>query len=415
MIDTIRRKIFAHSVVKNSAVLMAGSVVGNGLAYVYHLVMARILGPVQYGELGALISIYYIVNVPSGVIQNGLTKYFSILKARGDTGQAKQLYLTSITLLSVVSLMGFVVSLLIVRPLSRYLHIENHYTVLALYVSFATYFISVPMASVFGGFQKFVPMTVVANIGAVLRILYGAFAAYYGVFASICANIATNISTFLISLYPLRFLLKESTSPISVSRRKAVAYAAPMGVATLCATALYSFDVVMVKHYFSSFDAGLYSSLAVLGKIIFFASFALSSVMFPTIAERIEKGQTYKKMLFLGALFVAGVSSLITLLYFLFPAFTVQLLFGKSYEGAIEYLGLFGVFLSLVTVASYLTQSMLAAGETSVSYLLIAAAVSQILCISFFHDSIMSVIRVNIAVSAVLVVLLGLFSFRKAR
>ena len=87
------KKILAHPFIKGSAIMFGGTMVTNVLAYLYHLVVGRILGPVGYGELAALLSIFYILNSPSIVIQNILVKFFSQLKAKQDLGQAKRLFL----------------------------------------------------------------------------------------------------------------------------------------------------------------------------------------------------------------------------------------------------------------------------------------------------------------------------------
>jgi len=91
----------AHPFVKGSAIMFGGTMIANVLAYLYHLVVGRILGPVGYGELAALISIFYILNSPSIVVQNILVKFFSQLKAKRDYGQAKRLFLRITRLLAI--------------------------------------------------------------------------------------------------------------------------------------------------------------------------------------------------------------------------------------------------------------------------------------------------------------------------
>jgi len=109
IVRKIIHKISSHSFLKNTVIVMGGSVIGNALAYFYHLAVGRILGPSQYGELGALLSIFYILNVPSGVVQTGLTKYFSILNARQAHGEAKTLLIRSFMVLSACGLLGFII------------------------------------------------------------------------------------------------------------------------------------------------------------------------------------------------------------------------------------------------------------------------------------------------------------------
>jgi len=222
------------------------------------------------------------------------------------------------------------------------------------------------------------------------------------------ANIVSNLAATGMSLVPLRNLLKEKSVPLTVSKKRVIAYGLPMMIALLAGTSLYSMDVVLVKHFFDSQSAGIYTSLSVLGKIIFFASFAITAVLFPTIAERKEKGGRYGHMLWTGVACVAGISIIVTAGYFLFPTQVVHLLFGPAYDEGASYIGWFGLFLSFVSLSTLFIQSYLAAGRTVVAYVASFAALSQIILIWIFHASIMQIITVNIAVTGILTIILAL-------
>src|SRR3990167_3803471 len=91
-IKTFVFSITSHHLFKNSALVFAGSTAANLSGWLYHLFVGRILGPEKYAELSALFALFYILNVLTGVIQVTLVKFFSILKARGDYGQANALF-----------------------------------------------------------------------------------------------------------------------------------------------------------------------------------------------------------------------------------------------------------------------------------------------------------------------------------
>jgi O-antigen/teichoic acid export membrane protein len=409
-------QITKHAVVRNSMIVLIGSVSGNLLAYIYHLLVGRVLGPAKYGELGALLSMFYILNVPSGVIQTGLTKYFAVLKARNSPGQAKTLYLQSIKTLTVFGLIGFGVIFLLNRYLAIFLNINDPLVLILLYLVFYIFLITVPNASLFSGFQRFTEMTVIMNVSSVFRIVFGIIAAYFGVLWTVAANAMTNLSALLMGFWPIRDIISTKSVSLTVSKKRIIKYAIPMTVAMMGVTSFYSMDVVLVKHFFSSHDAGIYTALSVLGKIIFFASFAITSVMFPTIAERKEKGQDYSKLFWNGAMIVAVISVIVTTGYFMFPELTVRLLFGKSYDDATQYIGKFGLFLSLVTLATYFVQCFLAAGKTFIAIFVSVAAFAQIIMIYQFHNSLTDVINVNISVTLILCIVLALcqkFNFNK--
>ncbi|HPH78494.1 MAG TPA: hypothetical protein PLH65_00220, partial [bacterium] len=53
----------------SSLILFVGSMIGNAGAYFFHLYLGRILPPVEYGLLGALLSIYLLISTPLSAIQ----------------------------------------------------------------------------------------------------------------------------------------------------------------------------------------------------------------------------------------------------------------------------------------------------------------------------------------------------------
>jgi O-antigen/teichoic acid export membrane protein len=407
-INQLFKKNTQSQFIRNTAIVMGGSLIGNVLSYAYHVVIGRILGPVQYGELGALLSLFYILNVPSGVIQTGLIKYFSVLKARNHNPQAKELFIKSLKILGFAGIVSFVLLTPFFPSIAGFLQIKNIWNLVILYGVFIAYILMVPAMAYLSGYQLFATSVVIINIAAFLRIAIGAIGAFFGVTWTLFANVLSNLAMTGMSFVPLKNLLKEKSVPLSISNKRVVSYGLPMLVALLAGTSLYSMDVVLVKHFFDAYSAGIYTSLSVLGKIIFFASFAITSVLFPTIAERKEKGRGYRHVLWMGAGCVAAISAVVTTVYFLFPTFVVHMLFGSAYDEASMYIGWFGLFLSFVSLSTLFIQSYLAAGRTIVAYVATCAAITQILLIWLFHGSLMQIITVNVAVTGALTIILAL-------
>ena len=69
------------SLIRDSFILFTASSIVNVGAFIFHLIMGRFLGPANYGILGTLLTIVYIVNVPINVIQTTIKKFVSQFKA----------------------------------------------------------------------------------------------------------------------------------------------------------------------------------------------------------------------------------------------------------------------------------------------------------------------------------------------
>lgn len=399
------KELSAHPLAKGSLIILTGSMVANVGAYAYHVLVGRLLGPVIYGEFSALLSLFYLINIGSGVIQTILTKYFSQLRARKLFSQVPSLFGIAFRYISVISMVGFVLVILLSKQLGIFLHISSDYF-MWLYFIFISYIFSVINISIMQAFQLFLASSVVTNIGTLMRLVFGVLGASFGLIGVLIGNIISNLLSYVIFFMPIWGVIRVKSTPLSITKVDAVSYSLPTLLATFGTIALYSQDVLLVKHFFSAYEAGIYASLAVLGKIIFYASAALGFVMFPMIVEKKELKLSHHRMV-LGALSgVALLSGMLTLGYFLAPAFIVRLMYGTAFDGAIPYMGLFGLFITFFTLVNLLVTTFLAIEKTRVWMISLGAAFVQAIGIWFFHTSLYQVIYINIAVSAIACIVL---------
>ena len=403
------RELSSHPLIRNSAIMFAGTMGANVLGYGYHLVIGRILGPVGYGELAALISIFYIINAPSTVLQSILVKFFSQLKAKSDYGQAHQLFIVILKFLLIIGVVGLVFLIPFIRGLSAYLNIHEPLYLIWLYLTFATFLFSILIASILQSFQKFTMLVVLQNISGVTRLILGTAGAFFGVGLTLVLGVVSNVVNFAIGFIPIKTLLGHKTTKVTISAGSAFLYSVPTFIAIICMTAIYSQDVVLVKHFFNAETAGIYSSLSVLGKIIFFASSSIGLVAFPILAERKELGKAYDQIVMVSLGAVAMMSFGLTIGYYLFPSLVVNLLFGKAFLSASAYLGPFGLFISFYTLANLFVSMYLALGKTNVWIFAVIAAGLQMAVMNIAHTDLSLVIRNNTFIAGGLFILLLLY------
>ena len=401
------KKLASHTLARDSAIMFAGSMTANVASYVYHLVMGRLLGPSGYGELSSLLSIFYIFTVPLNVGQLVLVKFISGFKANGELGQTKALFLR-VTKAAAIMCAGVLPIIVIASPLvTTYLHISSQVLFLIVYLIFVFSLLTVIISSVLQGYQKFLWVSVLGAGTVVIKLLLSLPAVHFQVIGVLIATLVSGAIMYGLSFLPLRFLFTVKTLPMKLTKREAFQFAIPTFLITLGMTSIYSTDMILVRHYFTAVDAGIYASLAILGKIIFYASSILAIVFYPVLSERTAKGWKTDKIVGIGLLSVTGISLGITLLYFLFPHFIINMLFGSSYVGGSSLLGVFGIFLVLYSIANMFTTTFLATGKTKIWIIPIVCSILQIFGISLFHQHIVQVIYIDIAISALLVAGLG--------
>lgn len=376
----------------------------NVLAYAYHLLMGRLLGPAGYGELSSLFSLLYIFTVPLLVAQTVLVKFVSGFKAHGEIGQAKSLFLQTTKIFAMISVVLFPVTLLSGSYVTAFLHLSNTTLFLFLYFLLVISLLTIAAGSMLTGYQKFVWVSVMGALALLVKLVISIPLVSWGVSGVMLAAVASGVFVYVLYIIPLRFLLTVRAKPTQLKRRDTLGFAVPTLLTTLGITSLFSTDIILVRHFFDAQSSGLYAALAILGKIIFYASGAVPAVLFPIASERVAMGVKTRKLILSAIGAVAVVSGAITALYFLFPNIIVSLLFGNAYTGAAAMLGLFGIFLGLFSIANIIATACLALGRTRIWVIPVFCALIQIIGISLFHATIHGVILINIVVCSVLVV-----------
>lgn len=405
-------KFTSNSVAKSGAIVFAGTIVMNICAYIYHLLMGRLLGPVGYGELSSLFSLLYIVNVPLIVGQTVLVKFISGYKAKNEIGKTKSLLFQVTKYFIIASLIGLPVAVVCAPAVVGFLHLNSPILFILVYGMLAFSLLGIAMSSVLQGFQMFIWSSGLGAGAMVLRLVISVPMASWGVTGVMWAALLATIMIYALYFYPLKQIFTAKKEPVDIHLIDAIRFTIPTFVTLLGITSIYSTDIILVRHYFSAGEAGLYAALAVLGKIIFYASSAVTAVLFPVVAERTASGGNVKNIIYSSVGIVASISAGLSIIFFLFPEFIVHALFGNSFSGASGLLGLFGVFLGIFSIGNSLVMASLASGKTIVWVFTAIAALAQIIGISVFHQNIYSVILFNIAISAFLVLSTGVTLFR---
>ena len=393
--------------------MIFGSNLANFIAYVYHLVIGRMLGPELYGELAAVVSLIGLFAVSFGFFGLVIVKFVS----SGNTNERKMLFSWFTTRSSQIAIFVGIFVTAISPFIAGFLKIGLSVAVL-LGPIITVFLLSFIYSSFLQGLLRFGRVVVVSNISMAGRLALGilfvalgfsVFGAIFGLFISAALGLWLN-----------RYFLKDyKVSKDSGSRafgKKILAYAGPIFLVSLSTNSLYSTDVILVKHFFEAQSAGIYAALSTLGKIIFFGTAPVGAVMFPLVSQRQSQGKDYKKIFLLSLLFTLGISLLVLLIYWLAPELSLKILYGDKFLEASPYLVWIGLFMAIFSSGSLIAGFYLSKGDTRIWTLVVLAALGQALGIWFFHSSIFQVITVNIiSASFLLVSLLIYFGYETSK
>ncbi len=401
------KTLITNPLFSGSAVMIFGSNMVSFVNYLFHLLMGRLLGPTSYGELATIISLSGLLGIIPLSLNIVLIKYISSSNEEKQVGQLvswfqnKTIYLSIIVGLPIVVFSSYIAS---------FLNIKNPFLIIMAALIFSISLVSLIYRSALQGllkFKEFVSSIFFENISKLIIALLLVFVGLQVAGAVGSIVISGLIGIFIARVYVKEYLIDGAKRPKNL--KKILLFALPVAIQSITTTSLYSTDLILVKHFFSSHEAGIYASLSTLGKIIFFASAPIGSVMFPFVSKRQSKGESFKKIFFYSLFLTAGLSLFVLLIYWQFPSLIIRLLYGSLYLEGASLLIFFGIFMTLFSLSMLFITLNLSLGKTTVVLLPFLAALFQGFTIWIYHPSLQAVVNISIFVSALL--LLGLIIY----
>lgn len=396
------RDIFRHPLFTGSFVMIVGSNFSNFLAYLYHLVIGRLLGPSNYGELVAFISVVSILTMVVSFFGLVIAKFVSMSNPHDARAFISWIKYRAFV---VGGALGLVI-LALTPVLSDFLKIEISVLVFVAPL-FLMYFIAFIYRSILQGLLRFGRLVIAANVDNFGKFVLGIAFVYAGlsVFGAVLGTVLAAFISLLFYRYYVRDYENGNRAHLKYSDR-VWKYTVPVFIVSVASYSMFTTDLILAKHFLSSTEAGLYAALSNLGKIVFYGVAPISSVMFPLISKRFANGEKYGKILLASVGLTLAISLIVVFLYWMFPNQAVGILYGGEFLPAAESLVWFGLFMAVFSLASLFANFYLSKEETKVSVFVALAALLQITGIWFYHGSIIEIVRVSlVCVSALLVCL----------
>lgn len=405
----VYKKIIQDSFLKAGFWVLLSTLFLNTGNYLYHLIMARMLGPTGYGLLESVISFSYLLFIPLIVLSTIIIKFTSDYKGKDEAHKISHFY-NYIKNKTILFGLIFSAVILICSPFIIYfLKLPSVVYSLILSIIFFIGLLGSLNKSILQGVSNFFAFSISNILETGAKIIFAVALVYIGfdvegAFAAIALSMLVGLFVTIPYIKKLQFNYKGE-----IAIKPILHYGFPVLLTYFALTSLYTADVLLVRFFFSPVESGFYAALSVLGRIIYFAVAPVTIVMFPFISEHHARGTDYKKFFYYSiGLTVFGVLTIL-IIYFLFPNFIIGLLFGKEYLAISPYVGIFGVFIALYSISALLATFYLSIHKTKMIYILMFFTLSQIILILLFHSSLYQVIASSIASISLLLASLLLY------
>jgi O-antigen/teichoic acid export membrane protein len=395
----------SENLLSHNLIVGAGTMLAGVLGVAFQSLVSHQLRPAEYGAVFAVITLITFIGLPASA--------FTLLMAReASRDRADRQYMRSTALLQggnrTLMLVGIAcaTAFALASPLmARFLDLPVPLLLAA--AAGIPFGLALPLLlGEFQGEQRFLAFSLLATgqaglklIGAlVLGIVYGPL----GIVAGI------SLGSAVLYLVAARMLQRKLSITAKVPWvRPAAVYLALIVPSTLALAVLLSADVLIVKHFFPSRQAGEYAAVAAMGRAIFWGATGVVGVLFPKIVVRESQGRSGILLISasLGLVALGGLGGLAVLSFsstWLLSAFA-----GGAYAQAAAYVPWYALGMTLLGGAAVLIATQQSRGKPAFLAVLLPLTILESVLLVAFHQSVMQVVQVLDIAMALLLVGLG--------
>jgi O-antigen/teichoic acid export membrane protein/glycosyltransferase involved in cell wall biosynthesis len=347
----LRRRILPGVLSRGGWSLVIATTGVNGLNFLFHVLISRLLGPSHYGALGAVLNVMSVLTVPLGAVQLAVTQ--AVVPGTGKG----QISLRGLTVKATLWGVGAMVAFWLLAPLvDGFLNLRSPVTDLDIGVWIPLSVVAAVLQGALLGEMRYVPVAVASFFGGgALRLASGALlvSAGFGLGGAVAATvIGQAFTTAALLLVARRELFAKGLDSVRISLRDAV-----LSIAALAGyTTLTGIDVFLARHFLAPVAAGRYAAAAIAGHIALFLPGALVAVAFPRLVSANATGISARKTLTetVGLVTFIGLAAFAVLAGI--PGVVVDVLFGPNYLGAASIVGIIAltsVLLGIIGVLTY--------------------------------------------------------------
>ncbi len=413
-----REKVRQQSLLTNSTLFFVSSTVVNAGNYFFNLLLGRWLGPVAFADVSLIITLFLFFTFITAGFQQTSAKFSAAYSAENNLAQVASLR----RWLNRRSWWFGAFCFALVGGGATFWQNFFHTTSPWIFVIFAiglpVYFVQGIDRGVLQGQTRFGPLAASYQAEMWVRLLVGFVLVGLGwsVNGAIWGLTLSIIATWLVANWALRNLPSEKVQPLPKSEQRAIQnFAWPVLMAETSLILINNSDVLIVKRFFEGADAGQYAALALIGRIVFFATWSVVLTMFPLVAQKQQRKEPHRHLLFSGLGMVAVVSTAIVGGSALMPEWIVRILFGAEYLPVAPLLWLYSLATALFALANVIINYRLALGNRGGTIFALIAGIAQVVALLFLHATLLQVVVVQVVIMAILFATLALWELRGER
>ncbi|AWV99102.1 oligosaccharide flippase family protein [Arcticibacterium luteifluviistationis] len=395
--------------VTDGSILFASTLLVNAGNYAINLVFGRWLGPSDFSEVSLLVTLILMVSFFALAFQLTAAKYVASYEAEG-----KQNLITGISSwLNKRAVIGGIVMMVIVVSMSVF---WQDFFQTSSYLPFAILGIGMPFymlmsvnRGILQGKLNYKKLALTYQSEMWVRLIVSMALVYLGYRVN---GVAWGLTLSLIATWWIsRVKTDNPTSETTFDQKDVLKFLLMILLYECSQILINNSDIILVKHFYEPEEAGLYAAMALIGRIVYFGTWTVVTLLFPIVVKLEKEGKDHT-LYFVGGLAVVGIIAAgIVLFSYLFPEMMVNILFGEAYISIAPLLWKYALATALFALSNVFVYYHISLDRVLPVWITILGGIAQIVLISLFHADFEQIINVQIYLMMGLMTSMILFHF----
>ena len=383
----------------------------NGGNYLYNLLLGRLLGPSAFADAAILITFLLVLSFVAMTFQL-VTAKFSVL----FENELFQSFITKVYQQAFAVGIVFGVLIIVFASQLQVLFNTSSSTMFTIFgAGVPLYFLMSVNRGAFQGKRAFKSLSITYQAEMLSRLIITLGLIFLFDIQSSAVIAIGILLSFVFGLFPFKIKQLSFKKPAVLEAK----YSKQIKNFFLL-TAFYELtqiiinnsDILLVKHYFESYEAGLYASLALVGRIVYFIAWMFVMLLLPAVVQLKKEGKETASILFKYVGYIAVISIVIVIACLSFPELIINILFGEEYLAMSSLLWKYAIATSMFAISNIFAYYYLSLDKYVPVIISGVFGMLQMILVIFYHNSLEQVVHMQIvAMLLLLVIQLSFFVF----
>lgn len=385
--------------------LVAAAGISALLTIAYLVFVGRTLGPAEYADFSAALSLIYLFAVASSPVAPMLARIVAKRVARGEEADVAALRGAIMRRLLVVSTVVAAVLMSAAPWIARWLKFRSAAPVVAAFAAALVFALVSADRGVLQGLMRFRSYNLSIVLEALIRA--GGAVVVLRLFSRSAGAALVSYVTAMLVAELIIAMAWHSSPTAKLDWSEIMRLTGPMFLLMVAAAAFQNVDMLAVKRWLPAEDAGRYGAAVAVARsmaVLFVPLYVLAG---PLLATARERGEPIVRPAVRLALIYAGVSLPALVVLSIWPEQIIRLLFGADFGGLSSAVVLLAAVIVLLHMSLLLTQAMITVEDFRFLRVYAAVAGAEVAGLMLFHDTMGQVLTVAVVAQVVLLIVVS--------